>query len=85
MITEITIGMTIATTILEKAELGLGKGNTQVILEGMMKAVVDQDHIQEPVRKKIESGVLNVENMTISPMTVLTQSGKRNRAITTNV
>ena len=52
----------------------------QVILEGMIEAVADQDQVQEQVIIKIELDVLNVENMTISLMTVLTQRWKENQS-----
>ena len=54
-------------TILEEVEVGLGKDNTHVALEGMTKAVADQG--QEPALLEVESGVLIVKNMTILPMT----------------
>ena len=45
-ITETTVGMTIDMTILEEIEVGLEKDNSQVIIKGMIKAVVDQDQVQ---------------------------------------
>ena len=50
---ETTAEMTIE-TILEEVEVGLGKENTYVILEGMTEAVVDQDHVKEPVHIETE-------------------------------
>ena len=45
-ILEVDIQIVIGTTILEEVEVGLGKDNIQVILEGMSKAVVvDQDQV----------------------------------------
>ena len=43
--------------ILEEVEVGPGKDSTQVTLEGMIKAVVDQDQAQEPVPTEIELDV----------------------------
>ena len=54
------IEITIEMTILEEVELGLGKDSIQVTLEWMIKAVVDQDQIQEPVLIEIESDGLTV-------------------------
>ena len=76
-IIEVGIETTIEMTILEEVEVGLGKDNTQVIFEGMIEAIVDQDQVQEPVLIEIESDVLNVENMIISLMTVLIQSQRQ--------
>ena len=46
----------IETTILEESvEVGLGKDNIQVILEGMTEVVaVGQDQVQEPILTEIE-------------------------------
>ena len=61
--------MTIEITILEEVEVGLGKDNPQVILEGKTEAVVDQNQdqglIQKPVQTEIGLDAINVENMTI--------------------
>ena len=79
-ITETTIGMTIEMTTLEKVEVGLGKDNTHVTLEGMTEAVVDPDIVQEPVQTKTGLDVTNVENMTISLITFLTHILKENQS-----
>ena len=47
-IIEVDIETTIEMAILEEVEVCLGKDNTQVTLEGMIKAVVDQGKVQEP-------------------------------------
>ena len=79
-ITEITtqtmLGTTIEMTIMEEVEVGLEKDSTHVILEGMIEAVADLDQVQEPVQVKTELDVLNVEDMTILLVTVLTQTQK---------
>ena len=60
-ITAVDIEAIIETTVLKEVEVGLGKDSIQVILEGMIQAVVvDQDQVCEPVLKEIELDVLNV-------------------------
>ena len=75
-IIEVDVETTIEMITLEEVEVGPGKDNIQVTLEGMMEAVTDE--VQEPVLLEIELEVLNVENMTILLITVLTQIGKEN-------
>ena len=54
-----------------KVEVGLGKDSIQVILEGMVEAVlVDQDQVQEPLPIEIEFDVLNARDMVILLKTV---------------
>ena len=67
---EVNIYATIEMTILEEVEVGPGKDSTQVTLEGMIKAVVDQDQVWGPILIEIELDVFNVGNMIILPMTV---------------
>ena len=69
---------TIEMTVLEELEVGPGKDNIQVTLEGMIEAVIDHDQVQQPVLTETELGILNVENMTILLMAVLTQRQKKN-------
>ena len=73
------IETTIEMTVLEEVQVGPGKDNTQETLVGKIKAAVDQGQIQGPIPIEIESDVLNVGNMTILPMTVLTQRWKKNQ------
>ena len=70
-----TIETIIEMTILEEIEVGLEKDDIHVNLEGMIKegAVEDLDQVQEPVPIETELGVLNVENLAILLITVLTQ------------
>ena len=70
-ILEVDIEVTIEMKNLEEVELDLGKDNIQVILEGMIEAVVvDQDQVQEPVLIEIGLDVLNVGNIIILLKTV---------------
>ena len=55
---------------LEEAEVGLEKDSTQVNLEEMTEAIVDQDQVQEWVLTEIESDALSVGSMIILPKTV---------------
>ena len=65
---------------LEEVEVGLGKDNIQVILEGMIKpVVVDQDEVPEPVLIEIGLDVSNVGNMIILLKTVQTQKQRRSQ------
>ena len=65
---------------MEEVEVDLGKDNIQVILEGMIKAVlVGQDHVWEPVLREIELDVFNVKNMIISLKTFKTQKPKESQ------
>ena len=58
-------------TTFEEAEVGLGKDSVQVILKGIMEAVVvDQDQVWEPILIEVELDVLHVGNMIISLETV---------------
>ena len=61
---ETTIKIIIEMTIMEEVEVGLGKDNMQVILEGMIKAVVDQDEGQEAILIETELDVLNVDSIS---------------------
>ena len=76
-ISEVDIEITITEmTTLEEVEVGVGKDNTQVIIEGMTEiVVVGQDQVQEPVIIEIASDVLSVANMIILLKTV--QNHKR--------
>ena len=72
---------------LEEVEVGLGKGNIQVILEGMIEAIaVCQDQVLEQVLTEIGLVILNLGNMIISLRTVQIQKNrKRARTDTTNI
>ena len=73
-ILEMDIDVIIEMITLEEVEVDLGKDSVQVILGGMIKAVVvDKGQVQEPVLIEIELEVLNVANMIISLKTVKTQ------------
>ena len=79
-IIEVDIEAIIEMTILEEVEVGLVKDSIQIILEGIIKAVVvDQDQVQDPVLIKIELDVSNVGNMIISLKTVQTQRQKESQ------
>ena len=70
-ILELDIEVTIEMKTLEEVDVGLQKDNIQVILEGMIKAVVgDKDQFQEPGLIGIGLDVLNVGSMIISLKTV---------------
>ena len=65
-ILEVDIEIIIEMTTLKEVEVGLGKVNIQVILEGMPEIVVlGQDKVQEPVLTETESDALNEGNMII--------------------
>ena len=72
---------------MEEVEVGLGKDSIQVILEEMIKAVVNQDHIQEQLLIEIELDVLSVGSMVILLKTVQTYKIQKGivRTDTTNV
>ena len=57
-------------TTLEEVEVDLEKDRIQVILEEMIKAVVNQDQVQEQVLIEIGSDVLNVGSMIILLKTI---------------
>ena len=76
-IIEVDVETTIEMTFLEEVEVGLGKDSILVTLEGLIKAAVDQDQVQQPVLTEIGLDVLNVGNMIISLMTVKTQEMER--------
>ena len=79
-IIEVDIEAVIEMITLEEVEVGLEKDNSQVILEGMIEAVVeDQDKVQEPVLIEIEVDVLNVGNMIILLKTFQTQKQKESQ------
>ena len=48
-ILEVDIEVTIAMKILKEVKVGLEKDSIQIIFKEIIKALVDQDHIQEPV------------------------------------
>ena len=50
---------------LEEVEVGLGKGDIQVILAEMIEVVIGQDQIQEPVLTETELDILSVGSMII--------------------
>ena len=67
-------------TILEEVEVDLGEDNIQVILEGIIEAVVvDQDQVPKPVLTEIGLYVLNVGNMIILLKTAQTQKQKESQ------
>ena len=74
VVTEVTIEM----RTLEEVEVGLQKDSIEVVLEEMIKAVVDQDQVQEKVLIEIGSDVLSVGSMTILLKTVQTEIFKKN-------
>ena len=51
--------------ILEGVEVGLGIDSTQIILEGMIKAIVGLDQVQELAPIEIELDAVSVGNMII--------------------
>ena len=55
----------IETIIMKEIGVGLGIHNTQIILEGMIEAVVGLDQVQEPVPVEIELGAITAVNMII--------------------
>ena len=64
---EVDIEVIIEMTTLEEIEVGLGKGNIQVIIAEMTDVVVvGQDQVQEPLITKTELDVLSVESMVTS-------------------
>ena len=78
-ILEMDIEVTIERKTLEEVEVGLGKDNIRVILEGLIKeVVVDQDQGQELVLIWIGLDVLNVGSMIILLKTDQTQIQKKN-------
>ena len=67
-------------TTLEEVEVGLGKENIQVILEGMSKAVaVGVDYVGELVLTEIGLDVLNVGIIIILLKTVQIQKQKNSQ------
>ena len=61
----VDIEVAIEMMILEEVDIDLEKDNIQVILEGMIKAVVVQHHVWDPVLKEIGLDVLNVGSLII--------------------
>ena len=85
-ILEVDIEVSIETKTLEEIEVGLGKDNIQVILEGMIKSVVvDQGQVSEPVLIKIGLDALHVGSIIISLKTSELRYRKRVRTNTANV
>ena len=64
-ILEVDIEGIIEMTTLKEVEIGLGKDNIQVILEGMIEVVVDQNQVQELVLIEMELDASSVGNMII--------------------
>ena len=56
--------------ILEEVEVGLGIDSTQIILDGMIKAVVGLDQVQELAPIEIELDAISIGNMIILLRTV---------------
>ena len=78
-ILEVDIDVIIEITTLEEVEVGLGKDNIQVILEGITVAV-GLDQAQEPVPTETELDVLSVGNMII----LLKTSNSQTEIVRTN-
>ena len=85
-ILEVDIEVTIEIKISEEGEVDLEKDSIQIILERIIKVVVDQDQVQEAVLIDIGLDVLNIGSMTSLLKTVQTQIQKRTvRTDTRNV
>ena len=73
--------VTIEMITLEEVEVGLGKDNIQVLLEGMTEVVaVGQDQVWQPLLVGIGLDVLNVGNMTILLKTVQTHKQRKHQS-----
>ena len=65
---------------LKGVEVGLGKDNIQVLLEGMISAVVlGQEQVWEPVLTEIGLNVLNVGHMIILLRTMQIHKQKKSQ------
>ena len=76
-IIEVDIEEIIGMIIMKEVGVGLGKGNIQIIPEGMIEGVVGVDQVQEPVPIEIELDAINVGNMIILLRTVQLQKQKK--------
>ena len=84
-IIEVDTAGNIEMIILKEVEVGLGIDSTQIVLEGIIKAAVGLDQVEELAPTKIELDAISVGNMIILLKTVQPHSRKRVRANTTNV
>ena len=69
-LTEVDTEGIIEMIFVEEVGVGLGIDNTQIISEGMIKAVVGLDHVQELAPIEIELNAISVGNMIILLLTV---------------
>ena len=67
--------------ILEEVGVGLRIDNIQIILEGMIEAVVGLDQVQELPPKEIELDAIRVENMIIMLRTIQLHKQKESEQI----
>ena len=80
-ILEVDIEVTTELKTLEEVDVGIEKDSIQVILEVMIKAVVDQDQVQDQVLIQLGFNVLSVGSMLILLKTVQTKIQKKNSQI----